>query len=134
MINKKIPIGIKIVSILFYVVAVMNLIGGISLIIQQASVSQQENAPFSFSLDNTKTTIIYIFNLTWAGLSFFVGRGLWKGQKWARITAILFLTLTIVISVIQMTQGTLLLGLPIILYLAIGIYLFFDKKVKKFFE
>jgi len=69
--------------------------------------------------------------LPFAVLSFFIGRGLWKGQKWARIITIIagigiflsgLFSITTIAGIIYLVIGGFIAG-----------YLLFSKEVKTFF-
>ena len=69
-------------------------------------------------------------------LSFFIARGLWKGQKWTRIIVIIFSLLAIITTLLTITKTISIIGsiLRIILNLIIILYLIFNTKVREFFS
>jgi uncharacterized membrane protein (DUF2068 family) len=67
-------------------------------------------------------------------LGFFVGRGLWKARPWARIVAIIFAALGILMAVISMIQGSIASNIfNLVIQLVIGGYLLFSNNVKQAF-
>ena len=73
-----------------------------------------------------------------AVLNFFIGIGLWKGQKWSRIVVIIFSPFGALASLFAITRGFNLFGLAglfgLVISLSIGIYLIFNKNVKSAFS
>jgi uncharacterized membrane protein (DUF2068 family) len=74
-----------------------------------------------------------IFFLVLGILGFFVGRGLQRIQKWARIVTIILIGINVMMSVYDFIKGDLFEILDIVLSLIIIIYLLFSKEVKKAF-
>src|SRR3989338_3648015 len=96
--------GIKIISILFYIAAVLFVVGIVLYILARTGV-------FSFIVLEYLERIIPVFTVGFYGtaiqagfaiLCFFIGRGLRKAQPWARITAIIFN----VFLVLMISQGS----------------------------
>ena len=81
---------IKLVSILFWISAGLNIFFGINTLIGILFISS------FFSIGNILSSIL---SLGLGIFLFFVGRGLWKKRKWARITAIIITFLGILISI-----------------------------------
>ena len=130
--DKKIPTGVKSLSILYYIGAVLGAIMGIISMFTIGTIILLVPflAGFGFFL------VILIFGISI--LSFFTARGLWKGQNWAKIITIVFAGLGIVTSLITIfTVGIIALTGSIINIIIGGLiagYLLFNKEVKKFFK
>lgn len=86
---QEVPIGVKIISVLYYISAAIGLIGSIGLFIS-----------FARSTSNYNFVIAAIFLLGFSILFFFVGRGLWRGKDWARIVTITISILEIIVVII----------------------------------
>tara|TARA_B100002003_G_scaffold170967_1_gene158946 strand:+ start:352 stop:810 length:459 start_codon:yes stop_codon:yes gene_type:complete len=152
MVKGQIPTGVKAISILFYIEAVMFgiIMGLISfftfLIIRKPLVTNIPELPDIPALDTFSQVIILtgIFFIGLGILYFFIGRGLWKGHKWARITAIIFTSLGILLGVISVVtssvQGIVNTGnfiidiIEMIVKLVVVGYLIFSSKVKAVFS
>ena len=151
MVKGQIPTGVKAISILFYIEAVMfGIMGLISfftfLIIRKPLVTNIPELPDIPALDTFSQVIILtgIFFIGLGILYFFIGRGLWKGHKWARITAIIFTSLGILLGVISVVtssvQGIVNTGyfiidiIEMIVKLVVVGYLIFSSKVKAVFS
>ncbi|MDP7244607.1 MAG: hypothetical protein QF568_04630 [Flavobacteriales bacterium] len=152
MVKGQIPTGVKAISILFYIEAVMFgiIMGLISfftfLIIRKPLVTNIPELPDIPALDTFSQVIILtgIFFIGLGILYFFIGRGLWKGHKWARITAIIFTSLGILLAVISVVtssvQGIVNTGnfiidiIEMIVKLVVVGYLIFSSKVKAVFS
>lgn len=89
-------------------------------------VTLGENNPISFGI------IIISIGV----LQFFIGRGLWKAKQWARIAAIMFAFLGIVLAIILfifLKLGLIINIFGVVVDLFISGYLVFSKDVKKAF-
>ncbi len=135
-IKKEIPIGVKIISVLSYLGAAGELILAILLII--ILIGGSVLVKFTPSAAPLGKYIIagIVILLALAALNFFIGLGLWKGQKWARIAAILSSIITVLFGIflakIEGSFGTKIIG--IVIYAFIAGYLIFNKKVKAAFS
>ena len=116
------------------------------LIIRKPLVTNIPELPDIPALDTFSQVIILtgIFFIGLGILYFFIGRGLWKGHKWARITAIIFTSLGILLAVISVVtssvQGIVNTGnfiidiIEMIVKLVVVGYLIFSSKVKAVFS
>ena len=131
-----VPTGVKVISVLYYIGAVLSLILGIICIVASAYAGSllggvTEGLGF---LGASLFIILGIIMIGFAVLSFFVGRGLWKAQSWARIVAIILSALGVVNALIGMVQGEIAGNIiSLIVGLVIGGYLLFSKNVKEAF-
>jgi hypothetical protein len=127
--DKKIPTGVKVLSIIHYIgaglyalIALMTIVGMgmITLILPML-------AGFGF--------LITILLIGLAVLSFFIAKGLGKGKNWARILVIIFSGLGIILGIIQMIGGDIFNSiLTIIVEGIVGGYLLLNKQVKGYFK
>ena len=130
--GQSVPTGVKIISVLYYIGTFFELIFGILLFIGSGSIKSK--VPFLAFL-GPFLIIGGIFLVGLAVLSFFVGMGLWKGQQWSRIVAIVFAALFALLSIFGMVQGQIasnMIGL--VINLAVGGYLLFNNNVKNAFS
>lgn len=126
-----VPTGVKIISVLYYIGAVFEVIFGILLFVGAGALKTK--FPILAVL-GPFLVVGGIILLGLAVLSFFVGRGLWKGQKWARIVAIIFAALGVLLAIIGMLQGNIAGNiLSLVVSAAIGGYLLFSSSVKSAF-
>ena len=130
--NGQVPIGVKIISVLYYIGAVFELIFGILLFVGAGALKTK--IPFLAVLG----PFLIIGGIVLVGLavlSFFVGMGLWKGQKWSRIVAIIFTALGVLLSIVGMVQGNIASNIfSLVVSAAIGGYLLFSSGVKTAFS
>ncbi|MBU0893860.1 MAG: hypothetical protein KKF48_04025 [Nanoarchaeota archaeon] len=148
---KQAPVGVKILSILYYVGAGIFVVAGLFLIffgiVALASpgfVAAPESIPFpegfpdvvgSFPLFiGLASLVLGIFFILMAVLEFFIARGLWKGQNWARILVLIFTALGIILAISSIVKGNFINFLNLIISGFIGWYLLYVSKVKKFFK
>jgi len=138
---KSIPVGVKIISVWFYIVMGFLLLASIALIVGSGVIVKL--VP-TLALVSGLFIVIGIFSLGGAVLYFFMAKGLWKGQKWARIISIVFgsmgifySTISIVsmfivdIGIVMDSLATSIFGLGLS-GIIVG-YLLFNNKVKEAF-
>src|SRR3989344_4428979 len=99
--DKQIPTGVKIISVLYYIGAVLTFIFGLILLFSADALS--EFIPGLGTLGIVGGIVLMGFGV----LSFFIGRGLWKGSNWARIVAIILAVLGIISAIYAMTSGAI---------------------------
>lgn len=137
--NRKPPLGIKIIAFLYYIYAAVAVIGGLAALFFGTGllgVSLQGGFIGGISgFFGGLMIAMLILNLVLAGLVFLVGWKLWKGRNWAKILTIIFALLGILSGVTGLTQtGDLLKPIIILLFsVAIGGYLIFSQEAKSYF-
>ncbi len=136
--NEGVPMLVKVISVLYYISAALTVIGGI--------IAFTHN-----DIDIINRIIMLVIALGIGVLCFFIGRGLWKGKNWARITAsviaildaLTFIAMYVMTSVfLNLVSGIIPsagIGKIVIIFftllnLAIAGYLLFSKKVKEVFK
>ena len=128
----QVPTGVKIISVLYYIGAVFELLLGIALFFGAGALKAK--IPFLAFLG----PFLIIGGIVLVGLavlSFFVGRGLWKGQKWSRIVAIIFAALGVLLAIVGMIQGNIASNIISLgVSAAMGGYLMFSGDVKTAFS
>jgi len=133
-VGKQIPVGVKIISVLYYIGAVVMLLLGITMIFGAGFMGSLANQiPFMAILGTGFFIIGAIIIIAFAVLSLFVARGLWKGQKWARIVAIIFAVLGVIGAIINIVSGDFGSIIKLIINGLIGYYLWFVNSVKTAF-
>ena len=126
------PVGVKIISVLYYIGAALELIFGILFFVGAGTIAKQ--FPLLGALGSGLFIVGGIILLGLAVLSFFVGKGLWKGKKWSRIVAIIFAILGVLFALLGMVQGQVASNIiSLIISAAIGGYLLFSSSVKSAF-
>ena len=127
--KKNIPLGIKLVSIYFFIGAVLDIIVGLILILSKETVINI----FPTYLQNFYYFLIP-FQIGLGIFEVFLGQALWKTKKWARIAVFIVSGFQIIMSAL-MIQGNLANSIThIILYIIFVSYLFFSKKAKEVFK
>src|SRR3989338_6323527 len=118
-----IPTGIKVISVLYYIGAVFELI--IAVLLFVGSGALKTKVPLLAVL-GPFLIVGGIILLGLAVLSFFVGKGLWKGKRWARIAAIIIAVLGVLLALVGMLQGQIASNiLSLVISAAMGGYLLF---------
>ena len=135
MANGEVPVGVKVIAVLYYIGAVLGLIFGILFIAGSGSISSIETQiPGLSALGASLFIVAGIILIALGVLGFFIGRGLWKARHWARIVAIIFACLGTVLGILGVIQGAIaqnIIGL--IISVIIAGYLIFSNKVKEAF-
>ena len=127
-----VPTGVKIISVLYYIGAVLELLLGIALFVGAGALKAK--IPF-LAILGPFLIIGGIVLVGLAVLSFFVGRGLWKAQKWSRVVAIIFAVIGVLLTLIGMVQGNIASNIiSLVISAAIGGYLLFSNDVKAAFS
>lgn len=127
----QVPTGVKVISVLYYIGAVVELLLGIALFAGADAIKRQ--VPLLAVL-GPFLIVGGIILLGLAVLSFFVGWGLWKGKKWARIVAIVFAVIGVLLALLGMVQGQIVSNiLGLVVSAGIGAYLLFSSDVKTAF-
>lgn len=122
---KKVPLGVKIISIIQYVAAIGFVLGGLR----------------SFAVGGALAGVPFLAGVSFLGgvgailigvLYFFLGRGMWRAEKWAKTTTITISAILAVLTIVGASNGS---GDPggLIGHAIIFFYLLFSKRVKKAF-
>lgn len=128
MVKKNVPTGVKILAVLSYIGAAFSLIGGLLAFAGGDLLGAM--IPFASVLGAG----IGIFMILVAVLQFFVGKGLWQGQNWARILVMIFMAFGILGGLMSLFGGAYGSGLfSLIIDGFIFWYLGFKEDVKKVF-
>jgi|SRR3989344_5716486 len=128
----KTPIGIKILSILFYISGFVELIFGLLLF---SGIKNVLNNTVSFtSLISGFITLFGVILLIFGLISIILATGLWKGKNWARIVTLIFTILSIIGILSSILQGKFSNLISLTIEILIVYYLLFNKDVKTFFK
>ncbi len=127
------PIGVTVIAVLTWIGAVLAVIGGIGIAFL-GSLGSFGNVYGLGMMSGFAALgmVAGIIEIAIGILVFFVGKGLWNGKNWARITALVF-------AILGILQGlaTLIIGVGIISLIISGLilwYLGFNKDAKKYFK
>jgi hypothetical protein len=131
--DKKIPAGVKVISVFYYIGAVFGIIFGLLFIFGGGAIS---NLIPSLGILGAGLFIgLGILLIGLSVLAFFIARGLGKAQKWSRIIVIIFAGIGLIFATVQLIQLNLLNRIiNLVINGVIGSYLIFNKEVKKFFH
>jgi uncharacterized membrane protein (DUF2068 family) len=136
--SKKIPIGVRIISIFYYIIAGFLVLFGLFIIAFSGIIvsTMISIAPDLSSAINSQIIIwIGICTLILGVLIFFVGRGLWKLRLWAKITAIMISALMVIYEIYLMFfEFRIIQIVQLVIYVVIAVYLIFHKEAKKAFK
>jgi hypothetical protein len=141
--KKKIHLGIKIISIIFFVFSLFLLVFSIILFFGFGLLQSAPPQYFPFLGTHGQGIVMGVVLLLIAGGFFFIGLDLWRRKKWARIAALVFMIIGFIGSISNIVtgrwsiedvvDGRWLSLASLIFYGGIGAYLIFSRKVKDIF-
>jgi hypothetical protein len=129
---KKVPTGVKVISILYYIGAALAVLVGLALLFGAGLFAGLMPEVLGV-LGAVFFVIAGIFSLALAVLAFFIAKGLVKKQKWSRIIVIIFAILGFIGALFSLGTDTGSSIFSLIIDGVIGYYLLFNKEAKKFF-
>ncbi len=142
--RKKVPLGIKVLSIGAYLVAALCLILGLIIFLIGYSLekyaSQNQDANYYGNLGTPLLTTLLGIGLFFVGIIFiFIGIGLWKGKRWARTLSVINTLILILAGILEIifenTLAGILVELIIIGSLVKVIFsLYTDPEYQRFFD
>jgi hypothetical protein len=142
LVRRNAPMGVKIISILTYISAIFTLILGVALLAGAVggtaalafvginNLSNLDLGPLTGALGGVVIGSLFIGALVvivFGILIFFVARGLWKGENWARIVVFILLILGFIDSLFTLDIVSMVINA------LIGYYIWFSREVKSFF-
>ncbi|MDP1695946.1 MAG: hypothetical protein Q8L29_03465 [archaeon] len=133
-IKKNAPLGVKIISILNYISGGIAILAGL-LFIALALINYPLIADkIGSSISSVIITVISIFLIIVGLIAYFIAKGMWRGQEWARITQIILSIIFGFSALTSVMKGmwSNIFGLAI--NFAIAGYLLFNKRAKRFFK
>ncbi len=130
-----IPALVKILSILYYIGSVISVFAGLALILGGGLISSMfSSIPLLSTLGSGLFVVAGIIIIAFGLLYFFIGRGLWKGQKWSRVIVIIFECIAVLGSIFSITTSVIWGTILAVINGLIGGYLLFSKNVKQAFS
>jgi len=108
MVGEKImPTGVKVISVLYYIGAAFSFLFGLLLIVGGVFIGAilGETLASLSALGSGLFIVLGIALLGFGVLDIFIGRGLWKGQNWTRIAAIVFAILGVFGGINSLISG-----------------------------
>ena len=133
--KKEVSIGVKIISILYIIFAIIELVIAILLFIGASAIGVVlKYIPILSLLGSGLLILVSMLVLGIGLITFFSGLGLWKRQKWARIVVIIFSILGFLRSLLSIIRGDYSSIVGLLINSIIGGYLIFNKNVKSTFS
>jgi len=128
------PTGVKVISVLYYIGAVISILAGLAFLIGAGVLSRVlAEIPVLGALGAGLFVAGGIVMIAFGVLGFFIGRGLWNTRNWARILVIVFSALGVLSGLLTIIGGDFSGILGLIINGLIGGYLLFNDAVKKAF-
>ena len=132
---KTVPVGVKVISVLFYIGAVLSVLFGLlSFVGASLFGALFSNIPALSFIGAGSFVVLGVVMLALGVLDFFVGRGLWKGHNWARIVAVILAALGVLMQLLALLGGRISAIVFLVIYLVIGGYLLLNNDVKASFS
>ncbi len=137
--ERKVPLGIKVISILGLIGAIITFIFGLVILVAGivgGTFASQILESLGNSSGNAVVASVLVSSLMlggilivlWAVVEFLIARGLWRGRNWARIITGIFAIVWFVSSLLNLNfLGVVIAGL-------IGYYLWFSKEAKAYYS
>lgn len=127
---KRLPRGLKGVSILYYMDSVFSLLLGLTLLFAKQSIISIY-PPF-FAVYSNYITFFGILFIAISIFSFIVARALKQKKKWATKTAISFSAITVLIGVLYLIKGQFNPLINLIMAASLGLigYLLLNREVR----
>jgi len=136
--SKKIPVGVQIISVFYYICAALCVLLGLFLTLGASAIVSLlvESTPELESFLTGGVIVGLGVVVIGAGLlCFCIGRGLWKLKAWAKILAMILSAIGLIFIVYSMIKGFAFLQVVrFAINAAILIYLIFAKEAKGAFK
>lgn len=131
--KKVIPVWIKVISACYFIGASLNIIAGIGLLFL-GNMFGMPLDDFGIYMTLAMLTVVGLFIIALGVFYIFVGKDLWKGKNWAKITAIVVSFLSVLAYLISFIFGSFGSIILVIIHSLIVWYLLFNKNAKKAFS
>ena len=141
---KNVPLGVKIISILYYIGAAIFVFAGLLLIvfgvlflINSSLIISTESLPeFISSASNVSFAILLmgIIICLVAILEFFIARGLFKGKLWTKVLVVVFSIVGVITGLLSVFSRNFSGIINILFSGLVGGYLLFGTSSKLFFS
>ena len=137
----EIPTGVKVISVLYYVLAALTALGGVMMLVMGAGFGVLAGRGGLGAIVGAIGVGVFIvagiIAIAFGILEFFVARGLWNARNWARIVAIIFSAIGI-LGALGVVGGTMVGGIIsnlfwLVVNALIGGYLLLSKEAKAVF-
>ena len=132
---KKAPLGVQIISVLYYIGAVIITLVGLLCIVLGAGFADELITSMG-SLGPGLIVALGIIFIAIGVFGFFVGMGLWKLKQWARIAVIVLSLISVISSLYGLVMMKSIVSniITILINGAIAYYLIFVKEAKEAFK
>ena len=140
--GKKIPLGIKIISILYFIESILMLLIPLAIfvtfVIIGNSLAGVAGGGIAGAFGGIFGGIMFVILLPFIVLFIIVAHSLRKGRNWSRIIAIIISAIIVALTITELIGsksiwGIIISSLTILINLTIAIYLTINKNIKTFF-
>jgi len=132
--KRVIPVWIKVISVIYFIYAFLNVLAGISITFFGNRLDVIL-ADIGLSMTLAMLTVVGLFVAALGVFYFFVGKELWKGKSWARIAAMILSSVSGLFYLINLFYVVDFFAVVVLITdVAILLYLLFNKDAKKAFS
>jgi len=137
--TKQVPVGVKIIAFLYSILGTGVFFGfgvvGMFISLRELLSNAGGTIASEYAALLILGLVYSILSIGFAVLCFFIGRGLFRAKRWARITVIVIQTVGILFGLFYIFKGNIFLGIEsIVISGIIGGYLLFSRRVKEAFN
>lgn len=131
-----VPVLVKAIAILEFIFSVLMIFIGVIFITGASFASQLADSLGNSTYVGAGVLVVLGIVFILLGIvGLFVGRGLWKGQGWARIFVLVFSFLGVFAGIGGLTNGAFAMGIfYLVLYGLLIAYFMFNERVKRAFS
>ena len=135
----EVPTGVKVISVLYFIGAGFSLLFGLLFMVGAGFVAPLLSkipllGPIGSGFLTGFFILLGIIIIGLGVLEFLIGRGLWKGKNWARITATIIAGIGVLSGLYSIIKGNYSSSLGLAINLLVGYYLLFSNEVKSAFS
>ena len=131
--RREMPLGVKIISILYCIGSAFLILGGIVSLVSSQVIVDAIKTQMNVTVSTGLLMMIGGLFILLAVIGFFIGRGLWKGKNWARLTAGIIAIIAVLGAINSIILGSIPSIFGLVLHGVIAWYLLFSKQAKRAF-
>jgi hypothetical protein len=132
--KRKAPLGLKIISVIYYIACALYLAIAIVAFIKISWISELSNLGLLPAMSQQTIMTFGIFFVLLSILSFFIARGLLKFQMWARVALLAICAINIFGGILSVLEKSYPSIINLVFNLIIACYILFSKKTKAAFS
>ena len=132
--RKSLPLGLRIISIIYYIATVFSLIIAILAFTAPGIIKNVPGFGANIAANPLAFVILGIIFIILSGLSFFIAQGIQRIDNKARMALLVLCAINVIGGIISIIEGSYLSSINLAFNLAIGLYITLNKKVRREFN